>query len=162
MNDSGNVNIKRAGADDLDAIAPLFDAYRRFYGQAADIARARTFLQGRLRRNESVILLASTTFNPSNEAGDRNAAAGFVQLYPLFSSVALKPLWLLNDLFVSPDHRKRGVARALMQHAADFARSSGAKGLMLETAVDNTPAKALYESLDWKRDEAFDHYTLTF
>ena len=50
--------IRRANAADLDAAAALFDAYRRFYGQAGDLPRARAFLAERIDRGESVVLLA--------------------------------------------------------------------------------------------------------
>jgi hypothetical protein len=50
--------VKRAGPADVDAVAPLFDAYRQFYGQRSDLAAARAFLEERLRREESVIFFA--------------------------------------------------------------------------------------------------------
>jgi GNAT superfamily N-acetyltransferase len=37
----------------------------------------------------------------------------FVQLYPSFSSVAARRIWILNDLLVTPPARRRGVGRAL-------------------------------------------------
>lgn len=47
--------VQCAAAADLDAVAPLFDAYRQFYGQRSDLAAAR--VPGRaVRRDESVIL----------------------------------------------------------------------------------------------------------
>ena len=51
-------SIRRAGPQDLDALAVLFDAYRRFYGQPADLARARDWLRTRMRFGESVVLIA--------------------------------------------------------------------------------------------------------
>ena len=69
--------ITRAGPADLDALAQLFDAYRQFYGQAPDIERSRKWLRERLRFGESMVLLARRG----------NALVGFVQLYPMFSSV---------------------------------------------------------------------------
>ena len=146
------IDVRRASLGDLDALAALFDAYRQFYHQPADLGLARRFLAERLTRDESVLFLA--------EAPD--AALGFVQLYPVFSSTATPPgrLWLLNDLFVTPAGRRRGVARALMNQATTMARDTGATGLFLSTARDNLPAQALYQSLGYRRDEVFLVYEL--
>ncbi|MGI8561687.1 MAG: hypothetical protein ACR2J7_09720 [Luteimonas sp.] len=53
-----SIVVRRADIADLDALVPLFDAYRVFYQQDSDPATARDFLDARLRRGESVILLA--------------------------------------------------------------------------------------------------------
>lgn len=135
--------VRRANIDDLDAVAPLFDAYRGFYGQPSDLPRARDFLRKRLRRGESVVLLALRD----------GAAVGFTQLYPVFSSVRTARTWLLNDLFVAEGARRRGVARALLDAAATFARDDGAAGLMLETTRSNAPARALYRAAGWSEDD---------
>jgi ribosomal protein S18 acetylase RimI-like enzyme len=136
---------------DLDALAPLFDGYRKFYGQPTDLARTRGFLAERFRHHQSLILLARDA---------QNDALGFTQLYPLFSSVRLVRTYLLNDLFVSPDARRQGVAAALLIAAAEHARTLGAASLSLSTALDNMPAQALYESLGWQRDKQFCEYSL--
>lgn len=135
-----------ATAADLDALVPLFDAYRVFYHQPSDPDRARAFLHERLERDESVVLIAT------NGDSANGAAVGFTQLYPLFSSVRTGRLWLLNDLFVAEDGRRNGVARALLDAAADFARGDGAVGLMLETGRDNHPARALYRAAGWHEE----------
>ena len=146
-----SVTIRQATIHDLDAVTPLFDAYRQFYRQAADLARARAFLAERFAHHESVILLADSS----------GRAIGFIQLYPLFSSVRANRKYLLNDLYVVPDARRSGAARSLLRAAADFARTNGAASLSLTTAVDNAPAQSLYESLGWQRDTGFYEYNLT-
>lgn len=78
--------------------------------------------------------------------------AGFVQLYPMFSSVRTARTWILNDLFVDPGARRQGVARTLLDAAADFARADGADGICLETTVDNAAARALYRDAGWNED----------
>ena len=148
---SPDITIARAARKDLDDLVPLFDGYRQFYGQRSDLAAARAFLRDRLERDESVIYVAYT--------GVREAA-GLTQLYPSFSSVSLKRLWILNDLFVRSDGRRGGVGRALLERARQHAVETGAKGLILSTAVTNKPAQALYESCGWLRDEEFFQYHL--
>ena len=144
--------VRQAGPGDVDAVAPLFDAYRQFYQQPSDPALSRAFIAERLARAESVIFLAERD----------GRAVGFVQLYPLFSSTVARPrrLWLLNDLFVSPSARGGGVARALMDRARRLGEETGAAGLELATARTNAPAQRLYESLGWRQDEQFLRYEL--
>jgi ribosomal protein S18 acetylase RimI-like enzyme len=142
----------RATPDDLAALALLFDAYRVFYGRASDPALARAFLDARLRGGQSIIFIAR---DPT-----RDAALGFTQLYPSFSSVSAARIWILNDLFVTPAARQRGVAHALMAHARTFAAADGALRLVLETAEDNHAAQVLYESLGYVRETGTRHYSL--
>jgi GNAT superfamily N-acetyltransferase len=76
-------------------------------------------------------------------------------LYPSFSSASLARTFILNDLFVIENCRRKKVGALLLEAAADFAKSLGAVRLTLSTAVTNKPAQALYESAGWKRDEQF-------
>lgn len=132
--------VRRAVLTDAGTIAPLFDAYRQFYGKPADLQRSRTFIRERLERDESVIFIAE------DESG---RALGFVQLFPSFTSVQARRLWVLNDLYVSDTARGLGVGRALMNAARDHAIETGAKRLTLETMEDNERAWRLYESLGY-------------
>ena len=142
------ISIRQASSNDAGAIAPLFDAYRQFYEQAADLALAHEFIRSRLENKESVIFIAE----------EGTGMLGFCQLYPTFCSVAAAPIFTLYDLFVTPSARTSGAGRALMLAAESHARTSGAVRLDLTTARDNLRAQSLYESLDWVRDEVFFAY----
>jgi len=143
------LSVRRAVAADLEIVADLFDQYRQFYHQPSDLELARRFIGERLEREESVLFLAETGGN----------AVGFIQLYPAFSSVSARRIWILNDLFVAPAGRRRGVGRRLMEAVAVWAGDDGAARLVLETMPDNRPAQALYEELGWRRGETW-HYEL--
>lgn len=143
-------SVRQAGLSDLEALVPLFDTYRRFYGQPGDLALARTFLHERLASLQSAILIAE----------QNGAAVGFAQLYPSFSSTRAQRIYVLNDLYVAPEAREGGVGRALMEAAAEFGRRAGAARLALSTQRTNRTAQALYESCGWVRDEEFLHYGL--
>ncbi len=145
-----SIAIRRANANDLDALAPLFDAYRQFYEQPSDVAGARVFLTERHANNESVLLIAERD----------GAAIGFVQLYPIFSSVRMGRVWTLNDLYVVPDARRHGVARALLETSCEFARETGALGLQLETGKDNLAAQKLYRDAGWELETNL-HFSIT-
>lgn len=149
--------ITMATIEHVALIAPLFDAYRQFYQQATDIVAAQNFLTARLQENSSVIFLALSL--KSDENGVRQAY-GFTQLYPSFSSVSLKPLWILNDLFVIQGARRSGVGKALLDRAREFAVETQARGLTLKTAVNNSDAQTLYEVAGWQKDRQFYSYNL--
>jgi ribosomal protein S18 acetylase RimI-like enzyme len=143
--------IGLATAADVDRVAPLFDAYRQFYGLSSDLRLCRRYLAERIGRDESVVMLA---------ADENGTALGFVQMYPGFSSLAAARTYVLYDLFVDPAARQRGVGRRLMEAAAEEARQRGAVSIVLSTARTNQPAQRLYESLGWVRDEEFYEYNL--
>lgn len=147
---TGTVRTRRATLADVDRLVPLFNAYLEFYHRTPDIEKARAFLAQRLERGESVVFLAET---------GEGEPLGFTQLYPTFASLSMKSWWVLYDLYVVPEARRRGVGALLLDRAKQLARETGADGLSLETARDN-PAQKLYESLGWKRDEVFLHYEL--
>ena len=148
----GQTKTRRAVHADLDAIAPLFDAYRQFYEKPADLALARRYLDERFRNDESVIFVAE---------GNGGNVIGFTQLYPAFCSVAADRIYVLYDLFVTPSARGTGAGRALMQAAEEFGRAAGAARLQLETARTNTIGQSLYESCGWLRDNEFYVYSKT-
>jgi GNAT superfamily N-acetyltransferase len=137
--------IRRAAETDadVDLVAPLFDAYRQFYEQPSDLALAKDFIAARLWADDSVVFLALA----GEDAPD---ALGFAQLYPSWSSVAARPIWILNDLFVAPAARGRGVGHALLERCRLHARETGAQRMALETLVGNRAAQRLYESLGWR------------
>jgi GNAT superfamily N-acetyltransferase len=146
-----DIRIVRAARKDLEDVIPLFDEYREFYEADSDHGAARAFLTERTERNESVIFVAYAK---------PREPVGFTQLCPSFSSVSLKRLWILNDLFVRSDVRRGGVARALLERARQHAIETGAKGLLLSTGLTNKPAQTLYESNGWRREDEFLQYYL--
>ncbi len=137
------VSIRQAVVADLDALAVLFDGYRRFYEQDSDVPAAKKFLLDRFDHAESVLFIAH----------EGAAPVGFVQLYPSFSSVSLGRIYILNDLFVSELGRRKGVGSQLLSAAVEYGRSVGAIRLGLSTALTNAKAQALYEAQGWQRDD---------
>ena len=142
------MDVIRAGIDDVDAAAPLFASYREFYGRPYDVEASAAFLTARLERDESVVLLARD--------GDR--AVGFVQIYPAFSSTALAPIWILNDLYVDAEARGGGVVDRLLEAAAELAREAGCVAIELATQHTNHRAQAVYDRHGYVVDEEFRHY----
>jgi GNAT superfamily N-acetyltransferase len=132
-------------------VAIVFDEYRRYYNQKADIKGAETYLHERLSKNESIIFIAK----------HQEKVIGFVQLYYSFSSLSMKPLGILNDLYVMSSYRNLGIGKSLLEAARQLGQSLSWKGLILETAQDN-PARRLYERNGWTLDDEYLHYAIHF
>ena len=147
-------DIIRADAEHLEILLPVFAGYRRFYEQTSDPAVERAFLSERLSLKDSVIFLAVND-------DSAHQASGFVQLYPSFDSVDAGPIWILHDLYVAEDFRNSGIGRQLMNAARDYCRTTKAVRIDLSTAINNSTAKGLYESLGYECDNEFDHYSLS-
>ena len=145
------MNIERATLDVLDEVARLFDLYRQFYEQPADLDKARTYISARMENDESTIYLATD---------DAGAGLGFTQLYASFCSVAVAPIWILYDIYVDAAAREHGVGTALMNRAKQLAQESGAARLELQTTIDNITAQAVYERLGYVRNTQFYGYSL--
>lgn len=152
MNHDEKVTVIKAGLNELGLVTRIFDKYRMFYKQTSNLKEGRKFIQERIKNDQSIIFLAV-----ENKIDDVKPL-GFVQLYPSFSSVTMKKLWILNDLYVEQSARRKGVAKALMEKAKEYALETGAKGLTLETAIDNYNAQVLYESMGYKKDDECYHY----
>jgi ribosomal protein S18 acetylase RimI-like enzyme len=148
-----DLKIRQADRRDVTAVAPLFDAYRQFYGKTPDLALAERFIRQRLENGDSLIFVAEA---PSAGA----QPIGFTQIYPTFSSLQCKHAWVLNDLFVAERARRAGVAAALMNAAAEAARRVGVSSISLSTAHGNLSAQRLYVTLGYVLDEEFRTYSL--
>ncbi|RAJ73670.1 acetyltransferase (GNAT) family protein [Chitinophaga dinghuensis] len=132
-------------------VAVLFDAYRTFYSQAPDFDGALQFISDRIKNQDSTIFLALE--------GDE--IVGFVQLYPIFTSIGMKRAWMLNDLFVLEAHRGKGAGNLLVERSRQLAKDTDAKWVMLQTENTNTGAQRLYERLGFEKDTDYLYYYLS-
>ncbi len=107
-----------------------------------------TFLAQRLEANDSTCLGAF--------AGGE--LAGFALCHHTQNSLRLAPAWILHDLFVSPAHRRQGVAGSLLGAVHARAAAAGACEVVLSTAHQNTAAQALYAKHGYREDTAFRVY----
>lgn len=142
------MTIRKGTINDIDELVLLFDDYRVFYEMPSDIESARTFISNRISQNESEIFVAEF----------ENKLVGFVQLYPLFSSTRMKKLWLLNDLFVNPNYRNKGISIALIEEAKKLCINTKACGMMLETAKSNIVGNNLYPKTGFELDKDHNYY----
>ena len=140
--------IRIAELADLPQLADLFDQYRVFYRKESDLAGAKDFLKERLEHGDSYIYVY--------EEGEE--LAGFVQLYPIFSSTRMRRLWLLNDLYVAPAHRGKGLSLLLLDAGKQLCRNTDACGVLLETEKSNTIGNQLYPRAGFQQNTASNFY----
>ncbi|ELK46603.1 GNAT family N-acetyltransferase [Halobacillus sp. BAB-2008] len=144
------MNIHQATMEEVEAAAVLFDQYRQFYKQDPDLEGAKAYIEQRMTRKDSVIFLVK----------EKDNYVGFTQLYPTHSSISMRNAWILNDLYVIPAARGKGIGELLLNKAKDFAKDTRAVSLSLSTAFDNYTAQKLYEKKGYSKEADFFHYSL--
>ncbi len=145
------LEIRKATIEDLDDLAVMFDLYRVFYNHPSDVEACKQFLQERMDNNQSVIYIAFF----------EGKAAGFTQLYPIFSSAGLKRTWLLNDIYVNEEHRKLHVASRLLDAAMQLGKETDSAWLLLQTSIENYAAHIVYQKKGWERlDDIFYQFNI--
>lgn len=142
---------RKAEIQDVKQLVELFDQYRIFYHKDSDIPAAEKFLTERLQNKDSEIFVAEND----------GKLVGFVQLYPLFSSTRMKRYWLLNDLFVNENFRRKGFSKQLIFEAQKMAKTSDACGILLETGKSNEIGNQLYPSCGFEIYDEVNFYEWT-
>jgi GNAT superfamily N-acetyltransferase len=128
-------SVRLMESSDITDVASLFDSYRVFYHKSSDLQQAVIYLKNLYDNRESVVYVA---ISPENKI------VGFEQLYPLFSSLRMNKMWLLNDLFVEKSFRGCGISKLLIRQAQSHCLETSACGLSLETDKSNVIANNLY------------------
>ncbi len=103
-------------------------------------------MEERVTRDESVLFVA----------WDQTEAAGFIQLYPLWSSWNCRRVWFLSDLYVKDSLRKRGLGSRLVKRVIVYAKDTNAASIMVELPRAQEHLTEFYGKLGFERDEVFD------
>ncbi|AVG17300.1 GNAT family N-acetyltransferase [Chromobacterium vaccinii] len=143
-----DIQLSIATPESVSDWLPLFAAYLDFYRVHQSPGQCREYLCERLRRRQAIAFLAKRD----------GAAVGFALMYVGFSSLSLRPCWMLHDLYVSADARRHGVGKLLILRCQQYARDMGGGEIMLQTAHDNLNAQRLYENLGFALDRDFRVY----
>ena len=127
--------IRRAGPEDAGEIARLLHDFNTEFGEPTPPASALAeYTERLLERGEMAVLLAG-------EGPDG------ISLVRFRTSVWTgRPEAHLQELYVAPGLRGRGIGRALLRATLDLSREAGATGIDLNTGETDTAARALYES----------------
>ena len=140
--------VRKASLEDLNQLAVLFDEYRQFYGASSNLNLSQQFLKQRFENQESVIFVHVKD----------DVLTGFILLYLGFSSVACSTYYILDDVYVTPQFRRQGSAKQLIDTAILFARHENALRISLETQKTNRESHRLYEMMGFIPDSEFRTY----
>jgi len=150
----GQLTIGRPRLEtDLDELAALVDAYRVFYACASDLPAARHFVRQRLEHADSRFFVARTA---------NGTLAGFAHLLSSLDTLSLRPIGILEDIYVVEARRKAGIGGTLLDAAAAYARERGYARLTLATAHQNRQAQRLYLAHGYVPDQRFRSFNLFF
>lgn len=132
------LTIEKVTQLDLGELLPLMRSYCDFYG--VDPRDDRLV-------NLSRALIADPSEGMQLLARDEERAPlGFATIFWGWSTLDAARIGLMNDLFVVPEARGRGVGRSLIDACRAQCRKKGVPKLVWETAPDNTTAQRLYDS----------------
>jgi ribosomal protein S18 acetylase RimI-like enzyme len=142
--------IRRAtSAEDLDAARRLFREYVNsldFALDFQDFEAEMDALPGPYATPNGAILLAEVDGQP----------VGVVAVKPLDENGVCE----MKRLYVQPNHRNRGIGRALGNAILDEARTLGYDVMRLDTVESMTAARSLYRSLGFEERSAYYHNPL--
>ncbi|MDO9455644.1 N-acetyltransferase [Nocardioides sp.] len=119
----------------------LFNHYRHHYGETDGDERTLGWLTDMVRAN----MLTVYTASPASQAG--SPPIGLATSHAVPASLTMGRFWQLRDLYVLPEHRRRGAAAALVDAVRTAAAAAGATRLSLVTEPDNRAALDLYRRL---------------
>jgi GNAT superfamily N-acetyltransferase len=134
--------IRRAGPEDAAALARLLHDFNTEFGEATPGVAALTQYSRRLLDEGEMTVLLS-------DGGPDGLS--LIRFRPSVWTGA--PEAHLQELYVVPALRGRGIGRALLEATMDLAREAGATGIDLNTGTTDTVARALYESCGFTNRE---------
>ena len=133
------LTLRRAGADDAKTVLAFINALAEYEKLSHEVSASEDDIRRHLAGGEvSVeVVLAELAGTP----------VGFMLFFPNFSTFLGKPGLYLEDLFVLPHVRGRGVGRALLAYAAHVACTRGWGRLEWSVLDWNEPARRFYASI---------------
>lgn len=90
-----------------------------------------------------------------------NRVVGNVSVYRGGKLPRLGRGFLIANVAVHPDYRRRGIARTLMEASLELIRRKQGRWVALQVESDNTPALNLYDSMGFTRFGTLEHWEAT-
>ena len=142
--------IAVADEPDLPELLTLMRGYCDFYEVApsdeALMAMSRALIADPAR--EGLQLIARD---------EQGTAIGFATIFWSWSTTRAARIGVMNDLYVAPSGRGRGVAEQLIEACVERVRSRGGALLSWQTAPDNHRAQAVYDRIGARRSQWLDY-----
>lgn len=143
MSAQEDLPVRLAEAADAEVIGRLLHDFNSEYGDPTPGSQA---LATRVRE-----LLAAGEITVVLDGSEPARGLALLRFRPAIFSQSLD--CYLEELYVVPDFRGRGLGRNLMDAALDTARRRGAGRMELGTSEDDHAARALYERLGFTNRE---------
>ncbi len=134
----------------VQRLLPLARAYCDFYHSAPP--------------NDALLsMMRALIADPPHEgtqflASDAGTDVGFATLYWSWETTISSRVGVMNDLFVVPESRGRGVSSALIDACVQRCREHGAARMIWQTAPDNVRAQAVYDHIGATRETWVDYW----
>jgi GNAT superfamily N-acetyltransferase len=152
MKKSSNILIREATSKDIPIILNFIRELAEFEKLSHQVEATEKQLRKTLFGKNSVakILIAET----------KDSAVGFLLYFYNYSTFLGRPGIYIEDLYVSPKHRKKGIGKTLMKHCIKIAKELGCKRVEWAALTWN-PARKFYEKLGAKPLNDWVLYRLT-
>ena len=138
--------IARVTAGDVGEVMPLLRGYCEFYEAAPSEAALRGVCEALLEAPDTAGIQLVARL-------DEGTAVGLATLLWTFSTLNAGPIGLMNDLYVAPAARGRGIGAKLIEACAGECMHHGAIALEWYTAPSNKRAQAVYDRTGASREE---------
>jgi GNAT superfamily N-acetyltransferase len=143
--------MRRAGPEDISLLVQLMDDFYAEGGYRLDRARATDAFA-------AVISDERLGYVWIIQAGQ--VSAGHVVVTVKYAMEYGGLIACLDDLYVGPQWRNRGLATASLQEVREFCRAAGIRALTVEVGFDNGPAQKVYRRIGF--EEASGRQLLAF
>lgn len=140
--------IELPSPDDVEAIADLFHQDMTHLGLESDEAELEE-LAGRIVESCRAEPPRCVCWVARSEPEGPAVGVIFANFHWSLK-FAGRSLWI-EELFVTPDHRRKGLGRALVARVVEYAESNDIRGIDLEAYQGNTPASVLYRTAGFHR-----------
>lgn len=147
------LSIRPAEPADVPVVAGLIRQLARFEKLEHEVVLTEELLKAGL--------FGARPYAEAVLAEEDGQAIGFALFYHNFSTFLARPGMYLEDLFLLPDHRGRGVGRALLAHLARIAVERGCGRLEWAVLNWNQEAARFYERLGARPNSEWTVYRLT-
>ncbi|PKS09623.1 hypothetical protein jhhlp_004242 [Lomentospora prolificans] len=127
---------------DFDEWSAIFRAYIDFYKTSLSDEQYKKTFERLIEQREGL-----QAFVARETLGDKTRMVGIAHFFPSQSTWSEQKFFFLDDLFVDPSVRGKGLGRKLIQSIGDLARSKGYSRVQWVTAHDNITAQNLYNQV---------------
>jgi ribosomal protein S18 acetylase RimI-like enzyme len=132
----------------------FLDYYYERYGNTLrgiklDLLEIGNYIEKKLNEQNSVAFMATMATDPY-------FAVGFTLLSPVYLHETGTTQWNIDDMFVSTEYRRMGLATALLDQVREYCKTCGATSITLVTGRINIEARGAYEKYGFVQNNDYE------